>query len=975
MKKHQRRVSLGATGSRSRQRWRACSYRTLWRSLLRFCPYAPVFVCSFAVSFIDSMACIEWQQVATQGASVFCSTEAEDGVLYGWSRFVHRVGFDAVAQGAPLLTCSGAVHAVAAGGGRIFALVAVPELTTGIALRAYGASDGALEWEVPYPTQHMRLVVDARAGFVYGAGGFFLQGQPHVCALATPLDGSTAPDGSFARTLVAPTTKSVPRERVPWRFGRPGFALDDIGRRLVIADHSNPQQLLLFSGETGQYMRTYRFACAREGEHRVDIRDMTVLHGASDDGLYLAFSDGSVDGVWAVAIPACGHEALQPVLLAPLSVRWGGLLCTASGDLVVMSENGAELSVISASDLTAEVRPFRAPSEDLAVLKRTSQSAPTQFARAEIMNTSVVSAGTSDASFCGAQEDAAMDTSCEMDRVQVCPPGWLSTLTDAYPASACSHCGAPKAFSGFLATACPLAHDGLKGPCTHVTCLPFCSTTCYKACGKALRASSVIPGCAAWISRQPTAAQFAAGLDVEAVCKIATDALLERTTFTHLQCAAAACGLWETEAWRELSGSKFLACNGCKLVSYYSKACQRADWKSGRHRAICQARSAPKKALGSSDSDVQPDNYGDVDSDTQSLAIEASASSVDASEVAQRGVAVSDSFTSKKRAFQRDAKTAAAATEQEAAVLSEVRQQTQKLLETDVYALYDDYCQRPSCRILRVPRSASSASSSSASRPAEKPQKLQGEWRDEVTTETSSSPSAASSTSASTLASSASHATRSSAATDAGEVHATEISYIYHNLYLSDWVSSVDMKALKKERITRVICICEKTKLESLLTAYPTQDNARDLWLDAAAATRVAKSTRQTRAECVHAAYAAHGIAHHIFAYATKISLLLQQTAQVIKAHLAQPDPGGILVHCDAELGDAAAIIIHYLFHLNDSVCGGALVKQVLAFVNQRRAIRLRLEFSVALDGAEKDISLARKSHPAGCGERVSCPT
>ena len=157
-------------------------------------------------------------------------------------------------------------------------------------------------------------------------------------------------------------------------------------------------------------------------------------------------------------------------------------------------------------------------------------------------------------------------------------PAWMTTILAV--SAGCIQCSAtPTARRSFLAIACPLVHGANEQGHAHTLTLPFCSDACYVACDTAFRANAIVPACAVWVPRRSAAARLEK-----------TRLLIERTRFTGRQCAATACGLWETEAWREQSKSTFKVCDGCKWTYYCSKSCQRADWKCGDHKIACRAR-------------------------------------------------------------------------------------------------------------------------------------------------------------------------------------------------------------------------------------------------------------------------------------------------------------------------------------------------------------------------------------------------
>ncbi|KIO24134.1 hypothetical protein M407DRAFT_26488 [Tulasnella calospora MUT 4182] len=45
-------------------------------------------------------------------------------------------------------------------------------------------------------------------------------------------------------------------------------------------------------------------------------------------------------------------------------------------------------------------------------------------------------------------------------------------------------------------------------------------------------------------------------------------------------------------------GIKISRCRGCKLATYCSLACQKADWKAGGHHLVCARHESKSKGLG-----------------------------------------------------------------------------------------------------------------------------------------------------------------------------------------------------------------------------------------------------------------------------------------------------------------------------------------------------------------------------------------
>ena len=142
------------------------------------------------------------------------------------------------------------------------------------------------------------------------------------------------------------------------------------------------------------------------------------------------------------------------------------------------------------------------------------------------------------------------------------------------------------------------------------------------------------------------------------------------------------------------------------------------------------------------------------------------------------------------------------------------------------------------------------------------------------------------------------------------------ISYVYANLYLSDCASSLHVSALKKERITCIICLGEKNKSDAIL-----------------------------------AAYAKAGITHHFYTPTdnSSIAAIFEETHSIISAHLKPSDPGGLLVQCLDGATFSPAVAANYLLRLGDAQCGGSSLVKVLAFINAKRPHKVDKGFSETL--------------------------
>ena len=283
----------------------------------------------------------------------FTVREGEDGLLFTLKGSVGSVDFEHHADTKIALQWPPSARSVAAGGGRIFALLASGSADSA-ALVAYTSFNGTVDWQTPWPSTSMRLLADPRGGFVYGVGTF----AGFACAIGAPLE-SPHSDPFLGRILTAPRGLR-PRAGDAWMESRGGAAcaLDEAGRRIILASAFCPA-LHIFCADTGTHLRTQSFPSPRDGEYRVTIRDLVVLRGggesACDEGLHLAFTDEVVAGIWAFVLPDCGHSPLRPILLSPH--KSAGLACTAAGILVTLLSD-IVLAALDARDLCVETRRF-----------------------------------------------------------------------------------------------------------------------------------------------------------------------------------------------------------------------------------------------------------------------------------------------------------------------------------------------------------------------------------------------------------------------------------------------------------------------------------------------------------------------------------------------------------------------------------------------------------------------------------------
>ena len=154
-------------------------------------------------------------------------------------------------------------------------------------------------------------------------------------------------------------------------------------------------------------------------------------------------------------------------------------------------------------------------------------------------------------------------------------------------------------------------------------------------------------------------------------------------------------------------------------------------------------------------------------------------------------------------------------------------------------------------------------------------------------------------------------------------------SYIHHNLYLSDWEASLNVDALKKERIGCIICINEKNKPDSTLEAYEK-----------------------------------NGITHHFYGLADDasepIAAIFDSSERIIAAELKKIEPRGVLVHCSDGLSRSPTIVANFLLRHPNAKYGGADAQRVVQFIQlQRPLVWINKGFRKALLEVENSIKEA----------------